>query len=89
VVLDLQMPVLDGFGFLEKLRSSPATRLTPVLVWTVRDLSPDERARLGLSAQAVVQKGRGGAAARLEEFRHFLGRRPAARPARTGPQGGS
>jgi signal transduction histidine kinase/DNA-binding response OmpR family regulator len=89
VVLDLQMPVLDGFGFLEKLRSSPATRLTPVLVWTVRDLSPDERARLGLSAQAVVQKGRGGAAALLEELRQFLARRPAARPARTGPQGGS
>jgi len=79
VVLDLMMPGMDGFQFLEELRSAPETRRTPVIVWTVKDLTAEELARLRLSAQSVVTKG-GGAAALLEELRALLPA-PASAPA--------
>jgi CheY-like chemotaxis protein len=71
VVLDLMMPGMDGFQFLEELRRLPETRRTPVIVWTVKDLTADELARLRSSAQSVVAKG-GGAAALLQELRVLL-----------------
>ncbi len=70
VVLDLVMPGLDGYAFLDRLRGRPATRETPVLVWSVKDLDPADAARLK-SAQAVVQKGQG-TAALLDHLRHLL-----------------
>jgi CheY-like chemotaxis protein len=76
VVLDLVMPSMDGFEFLDRLRGSPATRLTPVLIWTVKDLSSQEQARLSKSAQAIMRKGHGGIPALLEDLRRFLSTRP-------------
>jgi len=72
VLLDLLMPGMDGFEFLDRLRESPATRSTPVLIWTVKDLSPPEQARLSRSAQAIVRKGHGGIPALLEDLRRLL-----------------
>ena len=60
VILDLVMPGMNGFEFLERLRSGPAGRRVPVIVWTVKDLSPEERTFLRESAHAVVSKGEGG-----------------------------
>ncbi len=37
VLLDLQMPGLDGAGTLAAIRSSPRTAQLPVIVWTARD----------------------------------------------------
>jgi CheY-like chemotaxis protein len=81
VVLDLLMPGMDGFEFLDRLRSSPATRLTPVLIWTVKDLSTREQERLSRSAQAIVRKGHGGIPSLLEDLRRFLPARRGAPPA--------
>ncbi|HWM85547.1 MAG TPA: PAS domain S-box protein, partial [Kofleriaceae bacterium] len=61
VVLDLLMPGMDGFEFVSRLRDTPAGRDVPVIVWTVKDLSSEERARLRASAAAIVYKGAGGA----------------------------
>ncbi len=72
VVLDLLMPGMDGFEFLDRLRASPTTHLTPVLVWTVKDLSAGEQERLSRSVQAIVHKGGGGIPALLDELRRFL-----------------
>jgi DNA-binding response OmpR family regulator len=36
VLLDLAMPVLDGFGFLERWRADAATAAVPVIVLTAR-----------------------------------------------------
>ena len=44
------------FRSLERLRSRPETQALPVLVWTAKDLSAEERARLADAAQAVVSK---------------------------------
>jgi PAS domain S-box-containing protein len=46
IVLDLMMPVMDGFTLLEELRRSEGATGVPVIVVTGMDLSSDERARL-------------------------------------------
>ena len=50
VILDLMMPVMDGFGFLKRVRSIMATKDVPVLILTA---SEDERNRVrGFQYQA-------------------------------------
>ena len=56
IVLDLTMPVLDGFGVLERLSEDPATRTIPVIVLTAKDVTPDERARLRDRTVTVLEK---------------------------------
>jgi len=72
VVLDLFMQEMDGFEFLERFRKLPRCRRVPVVVWTVKDLSPEESVRLRQSVQGVVNKGREGGGAVLEELKVFL-----------------
>lgn len=97
MVLDLLMPGMDGFEFLKRFRRSRSGRGTPVIVWTDKDLTQEERVRLKRSAQAVVLKSQG-TAALLEEVRthvplpHAADARPAGRPLippPTGPPGGA
>ena len=56
IVLDLVMPEMDGVEFLGRLRQLPDLARTPVLIWTIKDLSADEHARLRGSAQSIVSK---------------------------------
>lgn len=42
IILDLDMPVVDGWKMLEQLQGDPATRSIPVVVVTAH-LLPDER----------------------------------------------
>ena len=72
VVLDLIMPAMTGFEFLERFRALPDCRSVPVLVWTVKDLTAGEQARLQSSVQGVLSKGRGGIAALIDDLRTFL-----------------
>jgi signal transduction histidine kinase/DNA-binding response OmpR family regulator len=57
ILLDLMMPELDGFGFLNELRARPEWADLPVIVVTAMDLSPEERTMLSASVQRVIQKG--------------------------------
>ncbi len=59
ILLDLELPGLDGFEVLRALREDPATHSIPVIVYTVRDLSAEERRQLEADAQAIVRKGHG------------------------------
>ena len=72
VVLDLQMPEMDGFGFLEQFRRIASCRNTPVIVWTVKDLTRDDYSRLQSSVQGVVGKGQASAASVVDELQRFL-----------------
>ncbi|MGE5184163.1 MAG: response regulator [Acidobacteriota bacterium] len=56
VVLDLLMPGMDGVEFLDRFRRLPSHERTPVLIWTMKDLTPDEHAKLRESAQGIVSK---------------------------------
>lgn len=41
ILLDLQLPILDGFGVLEKLRADPWGALVPVIVLSNKDTPAD------------------------------------------------
>lgn len=57
VILDLMMPVMDGFSFLERARKQAAFKDLPIVVATARELSREERDDLEAVAQRVLQKG--------------------------------
>ena len=57
ILLDLIMPVMDGFEFLEQLRREPGGAETPVAIVTAKDLSAEERSQLGLRRERVIEKG--------------------------------
>jgi DNA-binding response OmpR family regulator len=85
VVLDLLMPGMDGFQFLERLRGAHDGDAVPVFVWTIKDLTADERAMLRASVQAIVQKSRHGVSALLGEMWRVLAARRAGRLVRVDP----
>jgi PAS domain S-box-containing protein len=60
VLLDLMMPEMNGFEFLEALRERAAWRDVPVVVITAKELSDEERQRLNGDVERVVTKRGGG-----------------------------
>ncbi|HEX6590356.1 MAG TPA: response regulator [Longimicrobiales bacterium] len=57
VVLDLMMPVLDGFGVLATMRANPRLARIPVVVLTAKSLTEAERQFLSRTTVRVLQKG--------------------------------
>ena len=41
ILLDLMMPVMDGFDFLTELRAQPEWQQIPVIVITAKDLTAE------------------------------------------------
>jgi PAS domain S-box-containing protein len=70
IVLDLLMPGMDGFEFLNRFRKTKISREIPVIIWTVNDLDDTDKANL--QAAAVVQKGDGSNLALLVELQRYL-----------------
>ena len=56
ILLDLTMPVMDGFAFLHALRERPGCADVPVVVLSARDLTREDRGRLDGASQ-VLSKG--------------------------------
>jgi PAS domain S-box-containing protein len=57
ILLDLMMPELDGFGFLEQLRETSYGGKIPVVVTTAKDLTHEDRARLNGGVERILEKG--------------------------------
>ena len=57
ILLDLMMPEMDGFEFLEELRRDEAGRGIPVVVITARELSAEDHRRFNGSVERILQKG--------------------------------
>ncbi len=74
VVLDLSLPDMSGFDVLEKLGQNPSHRDLPVVVFTGKELSPEEDARLHILARSVVVKGVESPERLLDETSLFLHR---------------
>lgn len=56
VLLDLMMPEMDGFAFLEEFRRKKEWQHIPVIVVTAKDLSAEDLAQLQGCIRKVVQK---------------------------------
>jgi hypothetical protein len=57
VLLDLMMPEMDGFEFLETLRGGTDPSGVPVVVITAKELTDEDHLRLNGGVQRIVQKG--------------------------------
>jgi CheY-like chemotaxis protein/anti-sigma regulatory factor (Ser/Thr protein kinase) len=57
VLLDLMMPEIDGFGFLDAIRADPALADLPVVVLTAKELTAEEKAALAERTMHVFSKG--------------------------------
>jgi HAMP domain-containing protein/CheY-like chemotaxis protein/signal transduction histidine kinase len=55
-VVDLRLPDMSGFELLEEIRSDASLREVPVVVFTGKELTADEEARLRVAAKSVVLK---------------------------------
>jgi len=57
ILLDLMMPVMDGFEFLALLRQNPNYADIPVIVVTAKDLTQEDRQILTGSVTQIIEKG--------------------------------
>jgi HAMP domain-containing protein/CheY-like chemotaxis protein/signal transduction histidine kinase len=81
VVLDLRLPDMTGFEVLERLGETPELVDLPVVVFTGKELSPEEDSRLHSLARSVVVKGVESPERLLDETALFLHRVVAHLPA--------
>ncbi len=65
---------MSGFEVLERLRDTPSLNDLPVVVFTGKELSPEEDARLHTLARSVVVKGVESPERLLDETALFLHR---------------
>jgi len=57
ILLDLMMPEMDGFQFIDELRQTPAWQSIPIVIVTAKDLVPEERRQIDSYVAGVIQKG--------------------------------
>src|SRR5262249_11530277 len=57
ILLDLMMPEMDGFEFIEELRQRPGCKHIPVIVTTAKDLTAEDHRRLNGQVARIIQKG--------------------------------
>ena len=80
ILLDLMMPEMDGFEFLDAIRQTEAWSAIPVVVMTAKDLSDDDRIRLNGHVQRIVEKGHFDEQELIEQLRRALRSAPLHRP---------
>jgi HAMP domain-containing protein/signal transduction histidine kinase/CheY-like chemotaxis protein len=74
VVLDLRLPDMSGFDLLEAMQAEAALAEVPVVVFTGKDLSAVEQARLKVTAKSIVLKDVQSPERLLDETALFLHR---------------
>ena len=79
ILLDLMMPEMDGFQFLEHLRADESNCAIPVVVISAKDMDDEERAQLNGHVSRVIDKRGQTSTALLPEVTRLV--RAAARPA--------
>ncbi|MDB4766105.1 response regulator [bacterium] len=57
ILLDLMMPEMDGFEFLEEFQANEDWQNIPVIVLTSKDLTAEDRSRLSGGVEKVLAKG--------------------------------
>ncbi|MBI4664384.1 MAG: response regulator [Verrucomicrobia bacterium] len=57
IILDLMMPVMDGFEFIAELQKNEKWRRIPVVVVSAKDLTIEDQRRLGGQVTEILKKG--------------------------------
>jgi DNA-binding response OmpR family regulator len=57
VLLDLMMPVMDGFDFVLHFRNMAHCKTTPIIVVTAKDLTDEDQQRLVGGVERIIEKG--------------------------------
>jgi len=73
-LVDVEMPGMDGFTFVERTRADPALRRTPAILVTSRDSPEDRRRGMDAGASGYVVKGEFDQNALLSTIRGLVGR---------------
>ena len=76
ILLDLAMPVMDGFEFLATLRADKDRSTLPVVVLTSKDLTIEERSQLTGKVEKILQKGAYSRTALLREVKQIVALSP-------------
>ena len=85
ILLDVVMPEMDGFQFIKVLRANPAWRSIPLVVVTAKDLSEQDRLRLGGNVESVSPRGVSAPEEILERLRAAVGSKTGAIPSIQAP----
>ncbi|MHC4729219.1 MAG: CHASE domain-containing protein [Planctomycetota bacterium] len=72
ILLDLMMPEMNGFRFLDEVRAEEAWKAVPIIVITAKELTEEDRKRLNGRVQRILQKGAQGRDELLEEIRRLV-----------------
>jgi signal transduction histidine kinase/DNA-binding response OmpR family regulator/HAMP domain-containing protein len=72
ILLDLMMPEMDGFQFVDEVRQHQDWRSIPIVVVTAMDLTPDERRRLNGYVEQILHKGAYSRELLLHEIRDLV-----------------
>ncbi|WP_097093495.1 response regulator [Novosphingobium sp. Chol11] len=72
MVLDLNLPDASGLDLLERLSADEAVGFPPVIVYTGRDLAPEEEMRLRRYSKSIIVKGAKSPERLLDEVTLFL-----------------
>jgi CheY-like chemotaxis protein len=57
ILLDLMMPEMDGFEFVQELHKQPGGHSIPVIVITAKDITLEDRLRLSGYVKQILEKG--------------------------------
>lgn len=57
VILDLMMPVMDGFSLVDVMQADPELASIPILVLTSKTLSPEDHRRINGRVREILAKG--------------------------------
>ncbi|MCK4738881.1 MAG: response regulator [Deltaproteobacteria bacterium] len=69
IILDLMMPKMSGFDVMDRLKEHPVAKNIPVIIFTAKEITIEDKERLGGGVSNIVGKGGFGKENLLEEIR--------------------